>query len=284
MYLLVGVVRLELTRLSTLASKTSVATNYTIPPTSGAGCVNRTHSIFRRRITNPLQSHSAQAGVKLFTLSSNLFSFRDICINNYMKVCPKCQSQHTKSGVYCSRSCANSRGPRTEEFKTKIRNKLRINFNNCIICGNLTVGRRKTCSKQCLHAHQKTCKPPLTPGGYRKGAGRGKHGWYQNFYLDSNYELAYLIYCLDHNINIERNKTFFIYLDENNQERKYYPDFRVNGKLTEIKGFYVKDLNAKINSVTEPIDVLFPKDLTQIFEYVENKTNLKINQLYQLYE
>jgi hypothetical protein len=201
-----------------------------------------------------------------------------------MKTCPKCQSQHTKSGVYCSRSCANSRGPRTDDFKYKVRNKLRTTFNNCITCGKLTSGRRKTCSDICLHAHQKTCKPPLTPGGYRKGSGRGKHGWYQNFYLDSNYELAYLIYCLDHNINIERNKTSFTYLDETNQERKYYPDFRVNGKLTEIKGFYVKDLNAKINSVTEPIDVLFPKDLTQIFEYVENKTNLKINQLYQLYE
>lgn len=26
-----------------------------------------------------------------------------------MKICPKCKSQHDKTGVYCSRSCANSR-------------------------------------------------------------------------------------------------------------------------------------------------------------------------------
>ena len=64
---LVGVVRLELTRLSTLASKTSVATNYTIPPNTGAGWVNRTLSILRSRITSAVQSHSAQAGVTLFT-------------------------------------------------------------------------------------------------------------------------------------------------------------------------------------------------------------------------
>jgi hypothetical protein len=26
-----------------------------------------------------------------------------------MKLCPKCQKEHHKDGVYCSRSCANSR-------------------------------------------------------------------------------------------------------------------------------------------------------------------------------
>jgi len=123
----------------------------------------------------------------------------------------------------------------------------------------------------------------LTPGGYRKGAGRGKHGWYKGFYLDSTYELAYLIYCQDHTIPIERNTKYFTYTDSNGKFRKYYPDFRVAGKLTEIKGYYVNDLDSKIQSVDEPIDVLFPTDLVEIFEYVENKTKLPINQLHQLY-
>ena len=35
-----------------------------------------------------------------------------------MKVCPKCSKQHDKNGVYCSRSCANSR-TWTEEDKRK---------------------------------------------------------------------------------------------------------------------------------------------------------------------
>jgi hypothetical protein len=42
-------------------------------------------------------------------------------------------------------------------------------------------------------------------GGYVKGSGRGKKGWYKGFFCDSSYELAYLIYCLDHQINIKRN-------------------------------------------------------------------------------
>lgn len=42
-----------------------------------------------------------------------------------MKICPKCQTSHTKPGAYCSRSCANSRGPRSEDFKNKVRLKLK---------------------------------------------------------------------------------------------------------------------------------------------------------------
>ena len=41
-----------------------------------------------------------------------------------MKKCPKCNKDHEKPGKFCSRSCANSRGPRTEDFKRKVSEKL----------------------------------------------------------------------------------------------------------------------------------------------------------------
>lgn len=41
-----------------------------------------------------------------------------------MKLCPKCGTQHEKTGIYCSRACANSRGKRTDEFKEAVRAKL----------------------------------------------------------------------------------------------------------------------------------------------------------------
>lgn len=201
-----------------------------------------------------------------------------------MKTCPKCQELHNKSGTFCSRSCGNSRGPRSEEFKTRVRNKLRKTFNQCVICGVTTPKQRKTCSAECLTKLNKTKTPPKHPGGYRQGSGRGKHGWYKGYYLDSNYELAYLIYCLDHNIEIQRNKQSYQYTDLDNKVKNFYPDFRVNGKLTEIKGFYTHNLDLKIQSVTEPIDVLFPKQLQEVFAYVKNKTRLEIKNLYQLYE
>lgn len=41
------------------------------------------------------------------------------------KICPKCSAEHLKPGTFCSRSCANSRGSRTEDFKEKVRKKLK---------------------------------------------------------------------------------------------------------------------------------------------------------------
>lgn len=41
-----------------------------------------------------------------------------------MKDCPKCGTPHNKSGIFCSRKCANSRGPRTENFKKAVSKKL----------------------------------------------------------------------------------------------------------------------------------------------------------------
>lgn len=36
-----------------------------------------------------------------------------------MKICPKCKSQHNANGMYCSRSCANSRSWTAEDKKKK---------------------------------------------------------------------------------------------------------------------------------------------------------------------
>ena len=41
--------------------------------------------------------------------------------------------------------------------------------------------------------------------------GRGKKGYYKNIYCSSTYELAFLIYCLDHNINISRYAGYYTY-------------------------------------------------------------------------
>lgn len=99
-----------------------------------------------------------------------------------MKICPKCDIEHTKSGIFCSRNCANSRGPRTKEFKEAVRKKLTgrtqtlerklktsgekngrwnggvcINIINCKFCGkehSTSYKKVKFCSKECW---QKDC-------------------------------------------------------------------------------------------------------------------------------
>ena len=50
-----------------------------------------------------------------------------------MKICPKCNSTHEKPGIYCSRSCANSK-QWSEEDKLKksiaAKNSIKVLENN----------------------------------------------------------------------------------------------------------------------------------------------------------
>ena len=58
---------------------------------------------------------------------------------------------------------------------------------------------------------------------------------YNNLKFDSSWELAFYIYCIDNNNNIIRETCFFTY-NCNGTDYSYFPDFRVDGSLVEIKG------------------------------------------------
>lgn len=122
-------------------------------------------------------------------------------------------------------------------------------------------------------------------GGMREGSGKGKSGYYKGFFLNSTYELAYLIYCLDHNIAIERNTKGYPYFDpDRNGWFTYYPDFMCSDRLIEIKGYRSRLNEYKLSGVTEPISILYKEDLKDIFSYVASKTGINIDDLYLLYE
>ena len=124
-------------------------------------------------------------------------------------ICPKCGSSFDPTSKwgpkkYCSPQCSHSRGPRTEQEKENIRNKLSAPIEElkatCVVCDNVFIKKHrylttKTCSKQCADTLRKTNANPNKT--QNRGCGRGKAGWYKGFYLNSVYELAYLIYCLD---------------------------------------------------------------------------------------
>ena len=129
-----------------------------------------------------------------------------------------------------------------------------------------------------------TCKLNKKSGGYRHGSGRGKKGWYKGIFCDSQYELGYLIYCLDHNIPIQRNTEYYIYT-YNGKQHKYLPDFLVNDELIEIKGYYQAINDIKLASVkNKKIKILYPKDLKFVSEYLLKKYNKDIDHVYMLYE
>ena len=116
-------------------------------------------------------------------------------------------------------------------------------------------------------------------GGYVKGSGRGKKGWYKGFFCDSSWELAYVVYCLEHNIDIKRNieKRQYVW---NDKVKNYIPDFIVQGNLIEVKGFKTEQWMAKLEANPD-VRVLYEKDLEPILEYVKNKYGKNFTNLYE---
>jgi hypothetical protein len=203
--------------------------------------------------------------------------------------CGKVMTEKFGSGRFCSKSCANSRD-RSEETKRKIsksvsdtsqikqvkQKNIEIYEENpkyCKICQEkISYDRRfsNTCEARACQiawaAHQSKGKA----GGLRHGAGTGKQGWYKGYYCDSSYELAYVIYNLDHNISFVRNKQAYEYIGLDNKIHKYYLDFIEDNTLVEIKGYWTETVQRKLDAVNDmPIKLLMKKDIQFMIDYVK---------------
>lgn len=63
-----------------------------------------------------------------------------------------------------------------------------------------------------------------------------KYYTYDNQLFDSSWELAVYIWHKDYDIPIERLPIILTYIDSNNVIHKYFPDFRINDDIVEVKG------------------------------------------------
>jgi len=216
--------------------------------------------------------------------------------------CPKCnmefenndKQKYTKK--FCSRKCANSRIFSEETLnkksisaknseKVKIANKniglrtIRV-LKKCKWCENTwhaTIKNTRTCcSRECRDKH---C------GGYRRGSGRSKHGYYKGIRCDSTYELVWVIYRLDHKLEVKRYEGAIIY----NNRHMYFPDFLDDNTVIEIKGFLTdktKETMKQKQEATENLGykfkMLFKEDLQTEFDWV--KTHYEYDKLEQLYD
>jgi hypothetical protein len=206
-------------------------------------------------------------------------------------ICERCKCEHDGNfgtGRFCSKSCANSRGPRTKEFKKKVSKKLKGNIpwnkdkiivqdeeRTCPTCkGRFKV--KKTSKK--VYCRGK-CNPNW--GGYREGSGRAKAGYYKGFYCGSTYELVWAIYQIDHNLPFKRFEGF---IEGNNI--KYIPDFIVDNTIIEIKGYEDEasvDAKTKLaESKGYSVIVLRKEDLQKEFDWV--KKNYSFKNIFELYD
>ena len=116
-----------------------------------------------------------------------------------------------------------------------------------------------------------TAKKNKKSGGKRHGAGRGKNGWYKGYWCDSSWELAYVIYNLEHDIKFERNYEGFEYEFEG-KKHKFYPDFKLeDGSYVEVKGWLTAQTISKISQFKKCIFVVDKYEITKYLKYVEDK-------------
>lgn len=192
-----------------------------------------------------------------------------------------------KEKYFCCRNCANkfASNINREDKNKKISESLKGK-----ISPNKGKGKLYFCKKCNKKLHQKTkfdlCDKCLRSsaeyknrlskamkgksGGIRKKGGRGKQGWFNGIFCNSSWELAYLIYCNDHNIEVIRNKKGFPYIFEG-QEFKFYPDFIVNGGFVEIKGYLNKKQEAKIKKFPHEIKVISKEEIKPYLSYAKEK-------------
>jgi hypothetical protein len=216
------------------------------------------------------------------------------------KKCKCCNKDHNRNSDFCSVSCSNkSRVPWNKGLTKEIDKRcicaghpawnkgltkhtdVRVAKNAiALAAGGNARGIASTPEKEAERKRKLSLKARQNNnGGYIPGSGRGKSGWYRDIWCDSSWELAYVIYCLDHNIKIERNRAKFEYI-WNGKLRNYIPDFIVDGKLTEIKGYASPQWEAKLTSCPD-VKVLYETDISPIIGYVKKKYGNKFVSLYE---
>lgn len=228
-------------------------------------------------------------------------------IDNYYKNPKKCLGcsldipfDKKNDNKYCSHSCASTHNQKdgghvqwTEEGKQKLREYAKDNpyFNGKIKMGSVKRGHYKICP-HChnqFYRHQKSnqtcCSVSCSAnygilGGFRIHSGTSKKGWYKGYFCGSSWELAWLIYQLDNNIKVERNKKGFEYTFDG-KVRKYYPDFIVNGEYIEIKNYETAQVREKTKQFPHKLKLLYGEDLKDIFAYVEGKYGKDFIKLYE---
>ena len=97
-----------------------------------------------------------------------------------------------------------------------------------------------------------------------------KFGTYHGYHCDSSWELAFVIYNLDHNISFVRNTERFPY-EHDGVIRTYYPDFIINNVYYEIKSYFDDRVQSKIRDfpVEKQLVIIDQEKIKPYIDYCE---------------
>lgn len=169
---------------------------------------------------------------------------------------------------YCGRERTSPKASQTLHKKYCLANP------NHIICEGHKV------SEETKKKISSTGKSRQSLGGYRFGSGRGKKGTYKGYYCDSSWELAYVIFNIEHNIKFERNEKLFPY-EFNGEQHRYKPDFIEGDTYVEVKGYYTEQVEAKTKAFPYKLKFLDKKTIKPYIDYVISKYGQDYIRLYE---
>jgi len=235
---------------------------------------------------------------KIFKQKGSFISHRKLCNGqpkNKIWICPKCnfeiktrRQKHLDScDGFGTRRYKNPNPTKygTLEYKEKMSRVSSKMLSNPEIKKKLSISSKKyfenlTEKERKIFADKISKAVKGKTGGIRLGGGRGKKGWYKGYWCDSSWELAYVIYNLEHDIKFERNKEGFEYIFEE-EIHKYYPDFILeDGLYIEVKGYITKQVEEKIKQFPYELKVLQLKEMKIYLNYTESKYGKDFVKLY----
>lgn len=219
----------------------------------------------------------------------------------YHLICENCGKEYTilekknnfEQGKYkhtCSDVCAKeltvkktNKSEKNKKISCSLKGKeyVKAKIAICKQCGKMFINDKKLkmgkfrnvsfCSEECRHKCFSNLAKDVEFGGYHENAiKKHKHGNYRGIHCDSSWELAYVVYNLEHGIPIKRCKEKRKYTI-NGIEKTYSPDFVVgNNQIVEIKGYDDVFSKAK-REQNKDIVFLFKKDLQYIINYSVEK-------------
>jgi hypothetical protein len=195
-----------------------------------------------------------------------------------MKICPKCQINHLKSGTFCSRKCANSRVftndsnlRRGASVKAAAAKMNKVLFSEAVKRGSkyqgpyckLTPRKCSACGVDYLASRDKpqytTCSEECFLFIKRKNRAGNKTAYKDEMY-DSSWEADLAKWFDENNIQYTRPKQSIKWIDSKGKERKYFPDFYI--PVLELyvdpkNKFCIKDQQEKLDKVSVSIQLIY---------------------------
>jgi hypothetical protein len=224
--------------------------------------------------------------------------------NGNKRRCDRCDKEipyEKRMNRFCSRTCAtsHSNATRNPDWKNKVSNALKEKYANgkllvpkrqklervekcCLQCGEMFsaifTSKQKFCSHKCANVGMDR----KNAGGYREKSGRGKSGWYKGIYCNSSWELAWVIYSLEHGLKFKRNTKGFEY-SYGGKTHKYYPDFLLESRdeYIEIKGYDSEQWAEKKKQFSGILSVIGKEEIKHYIDYTTTKYGKNFTNLYE---